>query len=457
MTKCFTMRYTKLLPNGSIKYSRKVPENLQDVLGKKQISRLLGKTEAEALARYTEVHDHYERVLAQLPTDATNRELGEIKTQIEARFLERGASLRSSGKDWDEQVARQDEAERILNSYPIDPDTGYPDPDDVTLADQASVAALLEGTQTIKVTHTISTVFDLYVAEKQNPDPKKQKKSVDRVLRMRDKLISVVGSDAPLAELTRAHARKFRDILKAAPAQSGGGTAAYETVKRNFGIAKAVINFGILEMDLDMKNPLERIDLGSPTINAIEKRLPLPKPIIAAMYDELKNHQVLLDIWTLLHHTGAQSAEVLGLKAKDLNLSASIAHFEIRPDGQRTVKEQSRIRSVPLVGKALEVAQRISELTPQEAYLFAKYGPPETHDNFGQICRNKLRKHTTDSRHTIYSLRHHMKDCLRQAEVPERVQLALMGHSNEHRSSEHYGSAVTLEEKQQALLKVTLF
>jgi hypothetical protein len=66
----------------------------------------------------------------------------------------------------------------------------------------------------------------------------------------------------------------------------------------------------------------------------------------------------------------------------------------------------------------------------------------------------RLRKHTKDPRHTLYSLRHSLKDALRDAEVSLDLQEAILGHSTGGGSQANYGSGYSLERKQAALLKV---
>jgi hypothetical protein len=58
----------------------------------------------------------------------------------------------------------------------------------------------------------------------------------------------------------------------------------------------------------------------------------------------------------------------------------------------------------------------------------------------------------TDPRHTLYSLRHTIKDALRDADVSLDLQNAILGHSTG--SQANYGSGHSLERKQGALLKV---
>jgi integrase len=220
------------------------------------------------------------------------------------------------------------------------------------------------------------------------------------------------------------------------------------------GIAKTVLNFAIREYDLNLKNPFERLDIGTDQNRAIDLVLPLPREIILLMYRDLRNNQTLFDAWTLLHHTGAQSAEILGLHKNNLFLDGDLPYIEIKPEGLRTVKAKSRIRKIPLVGQALNVAKRLDNNTPQNEYVFPSYAETRKHDTFSATMMKRLRKFTDNPKHIVYSLRHRMKDELRECGAGLRVELAIIGHANEKSAADQYGSSVKLSEMRNALEKI---
>jgi len=227
-----------------------------------------------------------------------------------------------------------------------------------------------------------------------------------------------------------------------------------ESVRRNINDIKAVFSFTAREFDLNLSNPFSNLEYPKSQGAAIDRRHPLPSAVVSEMYQELEGNQALQDIWTLLHHTGAQNAEILGLKAKDVFLEDEVPHIAIRPDGLRTVKVTSRIRQVPLVGRALEVAKRLTKQADPNDHLFPLYADTSKHDNFSQTTNKRLRKLTKERKHTVYSLRHSMKDALREAGVGQRLEHAILGHSGERASAEQYGSRNSLLEMQEALNRV---
>lgn len=446
MTRCLVLKHTRSEKNGTTKYRRRVPQKLQTVLGKSEIVKVLGRTESEVLANYQPFHEHVEQLFRSATLGSEAVSLTEVKAQMEALLSENNFDPYSPGRTEMERHARSEEAARILNKYHTNPETGLPDPEDVSAVDDAKVSALITGVHTIEAELSITEAFTFYLAEKNEPDPFKRKKQLQRFSRAQTNLLNVTRDDISLSKVTRAHARKVRDNLSE--------RMVVTSVRRNINDLKAVFSLAIREHDLSINNPFARLDFAKPADAAIDLRHPLPSDIVRSMYLELQGNQTLFDIWTLIHHTGAQSAEILGLLTSDLHLDHPVPHFEIKPQGQRTVKDRSRIRKVPLVGQALVVASRLAKTTRNGEALFPSYAATNRHDAFSQAVRTRLRKHTTDRKHTIYSLRHLMKDALRNAEVGERVELALLGHSNERTSSAQYGSGVGLEALHQALLSI---
>lgn len=406
----------------------------------------MGRSEAEAMRNYPPVHDHVELLFKSTGSTSSTAETWVIKSAIEAQFLEAGIDPYSKGRSDDEELSRSEQAETILSKYPTNPETGQPDPEDVSAQDSAMVIALLKGAQSIEAEFTIKQAFAFYLDEKQGPDPFKRKKQVQRICRAERNLLSVTKQDIALKHVTRAHARALRDrLLKQMSSAS---------VKRNINDVKAVFSLAIEEHDLNTNNPFNKLTYPKPDDASVDLRHPLPATVIQEMYRELENNRALQDIWTLIHHSGAQNAEVLGLTSDDLFLDEPIPYFEIKPHGLRSVKDRSRIRKVPLVGRALHVAHRLKANTPTSGALFPNYADSSSHDNFSQATRRRLRKFTDNPKHVVYSLRHNMKDALRAAKVGERVELALLGHSSEKSASSQYGSGVGLDELRDALLRI---
>lgn len=444
MTRSFVSSYIRTDKNGTRKYRRRVPKHLQSFLGKREFVKVLGKCELEAMRNYPAYHEHVEQLLRSARHSSDAGELATIKDSIEAQFVELGADPYSRGKSEDERIAREVEADQLLGKYAAEAETGWPDPESLSLRDRAMVTALLNGVHSIEVPLTITQAFAFYLDEKKEPDPYKRRKQEQRIGRVQRELLHVTKQDIAISNVSRTHARQVRDNFL----QRLKVTAA----KRDLGTIKAVFNLAIREYGLNIPNQFSSLDLPKPEDAAIDLRDPLPQELIETMYEELKNNQTLLDIWTFLHHTGAQSAEILGLEENELNLDDPVPYLEIKPRGLRTVKERARVRSVPLVGKALQVASRLSESTDPGSPVFPQYANTSKHDSFSQSLNKRINKHSKSSKHVVYSLRHNMKDYLRP--FGPRVERAIMGHADGRSVSEVYGSKPSLEELHRALSSV---
>ncbi|MFX0543721.1 hypothetical protein ACEWPM_018745 [Roseovarius sp. S4756] len=199
--------------NGTVKYRRRIPKDLQQVLGKREFVKVLGKTELEVMRNYPGYHDHVEHLLRSSNPSSDASELPAIKDSIEAQFAELEADPYSRGKSEDERTAREAEADRLLGKYPADAETGWPDPESLSLRDRAMVTALLNGVHSIEVPLTITEAFAFYLSEKKEPDPHKRRKQEQRIARVKQDLLNVTKQDIAIANVTRTHARQVRDKL----------------------------------------------------------------------------------------------------------------------------------------------------------------------------------------------------------------------------------------------------
>ena len=64
-------------------------------------------------------------------------------------------------------------------------------------------------------------------------------------------------------------------------------------------------------------------------------------------------------------------------------------------------------------------------------------------DNYPQMLMKRLRRVVTDKKLTMHSLRHHMKQKLRNKGCPEAISMATLGHST-NTVAANYGSGYDL-------------
>jgi hypothetical protein len=439
-----TLKHLKIDANGRYRYRRRVPQPLQVTLGVTEFIKVLGKTEREAIAAYLPYHHFVERQIDMGKSGGDTKSLVEIKEDLRTFFQAHQLDQFSGGRTEDEETARDVYADEIINKYVRDPVTGYPE--DITLADKAMVTALRSGIEAVPAEPTITDAFKLYLKENVNLDPYKREQQLTNFGRIEREALAVWRVDLPLTKITRHDAKALRDSLLARMKPS--------SAKRQMNNIKAVMAFGCREFQVPFNDAFMSMTYPKEAVEDREKRLPLPDDIIEAMYVELTGHTDLSDLWALIHHTGAQNAELLSLEIRHIKVDHKVPHLVIEATETRSLKDGWRKRVVPLVGKALEVAQRIVAQAEGRQFAFLKYAQTNRHDLFSANMMKRLRKHTKDPRHTLYSLRHSLKDALRDAEVSLDLQEAILGHSTGGGSQANYGSGYSLERKQAALLKV---
>jgi integrase len=246
--------------------------------------------------------------------------------------------------------------------------------------------------------------------------------------------------------------------------KKGGGTLSPATVERELNLVTAVVSLALREFDLtgSVANPFEKLSVGTGGKEALQnesdKRDPLPADVIKSMRERLSSDTVRLPeiglIWRLLEGTGCRMSEVTGLLVDDVEVTGDLPHIRIQWNEDRRLKTQVSIRSVPLVGDALDAAKEALALPREGRALFPRYSGKRGGDGASQILMKHLRTITTNPRHTNHSLRHNMKDWLVTADVPELVQNLLLGHTLGGEGNTAYGGdRVKLEVTTKALKK----
>lgn len=308
---------------------------------------------------------------------------------------------------------------------------------------------------------TLEGARNLYLNDKLGkgvgPHNREGRVRLDRVFSRLEAALGKSASALALAGLKRDDARKVRDHMLQTK-KRGGGTLSPESVKREMDILSAVITYALVEFELEdvVKNPFKALPIGNPTkdkLADIEKRDPLPDVTVSAVQDRLQGE--LLHIWRLLAGTGCRLAEVTGLRLEDIRIEGeAVPHMRVTWHEGRRLKTKASLRAVPLVGDALDAAKEARRVTGDGETLFPRYARPRGADAASAILMKHLRKVTTNPRHVVHSLRHSMKDRLREAGVEKTIQDIVLGHASSS-IGEIYGSeAAKLTVAHRALLKV---
>ena len=144
------------------------------------------------------------------------------------------------------------------------------------------------------------------------------------------------------------------------------------SIARIFTTIKAVLNFVIAEMDLDLKNPFRSVYLDQS--QGVLERQPIPLRNIRAI--QIECFRLDDDIrWAiaLLLDTGTRLAEVIGLATEDIKLATPTPCIHLKAHLWRPLKTTSSDRYIMLVNAALWAATRIKDTQSQDLCSLSLY------------------------------------------------------------------------------------
>ncbi len=436
MVTMVTLKYLKELGQGRWEYRRRVPDVVKLALGKTEWKRvILARSDAELLRAFSRVDAEFSRdvALARAKTpegcaQLTPRAAWEVAL---AQAAELASGVVGAGEHGDfpnapgflPDYTRELVAESFVARGGADP---------------LLIQALMDPGKAAP-SHNLQDALNVYVKEKLAGGVGHQHRgTIVRLERVMKKAREAgLPASTALSALTREQARKTRDHMLAHEKQ-GGGRVSPASVKREIGLLRTVIGYGIRELGLSdtASNPFEKLpiegisgDIGA-ALTDREKGLPLPPKVNSAMRGKLTGD--LLLIWRLLEGTGCRLAEVTGLRVADVVVQCPDRlppHIKVRWHEGRRIKGRSSIRSVPLVGDALAAAQEALTIAVEGPALFSRYARVRGPDAASAALMKHLRGFTTDKRHKVHSLRHGMKDRLRKAGVDKIAQDIVLGHA----------------------------
>ena len=230
-----------------------------------------------------------------------------------------------------------------------------------------------------------------------------------------------VSEDKAVDTYDRKDANALREYLK-------GRGLAKESIARNITNVRAVINFVLREHGLSTNSAFSGVYLGETDA---------PKKRYVPTASELKTLQELCRtqddelrwIIGIIINTGMRLSEAVGLSKEDLFLGSDIPHLRVIPRPWRRLKTSSSERLIPLVGASLWAAQRASEAS-ESHFVFPKYcNEKKASSNSSSAALNKWLQRNINSEIVVHSLRHAMRDRLRNIECPVDIIDAIGGWS----------------------------
>ena len=399
------IRFVDQLANGVLRFRRRFPQEIAKALGKPTLQVHMRNRECFAF------QSEYQAVCQEF-----NRIVGETRAKLE-------------GRDTRSPITRWHEALMIAEG----------------LAAERNELGAREGflSQETPLAETHNPTLQDAV-EKYREVKRLAKDESVRLNRTAARLEEALGSlrEIRIEILHREHGHRFLEHLMS-KTTSTGKLMARGSVEKEINIARAVVNKGVLEMDLkNVSNPFEKLELPKAMTAAVDAKLPLSDDQTAAVQTRLDagTNEDLKLAWGLLKGTGARLGEIAGLTMADIDLTAQTPCIHIRPNSIRGLKTTSSVRSVSLVGEAFEVAPRLSECASGYA-AFPRYAKTRGADSMSAALMKHLRKETTDKRYSVHGLRHALQDKLRLRGAPSEVYKDILGHSATGIAESTYGSA----------------
>lgn len=340
------LKYVQRTKTGRWRYRRRVPDQLQSILGKREFVRSLGETERQALRSYPRVHAEAEAQLRSAVQQLVERKLADSReatpsTRFEAHaqamklLVEYGYDVGSNAFDSDDNghdwAIRTAIADQIASKYPED-EEGHPV--GVSPRDTEAVRILYSmGSQPSQPPPTLLDAKRLYIEERvtgTRDEPRKCQR-VDRVCKF---VTEALGRNPLIAELKRQDARAVRDFMLA---KRGMRPA---TAQRYLNDIRAIITLAIDHFDLErVRNPFNKLRLKIEGHPRNDRRSFNDSELRSARESVLAGcNQELGLIWRILEGTGCRLKEVAGLLTSDVVVSSAVPHLSLRQNPHRSLK-----------------------------------------------------------------------------------------------------------------------
>ena len=420
-------RYVFRRANGSFRYKRNVPKELRLIFGKDTLYRQLGNTYAEAMKEFPYVHAKIEALF-----------------DLERKKTDRERALEIVRANLGDEAADMVLAKAVPEYSPMDYDLNELAYKLAGTVPQGVLEQVYQG-QLQDEPITLDTVLQAYLEYKSDEEGVNRDLRT-RVDRLRKEMKRVYGKvkfeQVPLEDITRNDATEFRDVLL--------GKMAPNSVLRTLNTVKAAINHTIVEKSLNIPNVFAKLRIKGAGAGRTD-RLPIRSSQLSDLLKEVEGNTLAQNLLTVLADTGARLGELVGLEVQDVDLEKWSLH--IRPNGIRGLKTKTSVRAVPLSERCRESLETIMPGLPLTAPIFEKYARPRGSDAASAMLMKHLRKVVEDPKVTIHSLRHRMKDKLRNTGCPEHLSMAILGHSANTVAS-NYGSGYALEVMREAMVKV---
>lgn len=424
--------------NGLPYYQRKVPDDLVARLGKKLLKIKLDQKNgmpAKQVANLARTHDMlFEAYRGNPDLILPEKKLSALLTLQEFGLKQGDANTKlgfGQNQGWDiNDTPHLDEFYDLMDELSRD--------GKLTEVDKLAIKALKSPLPTF-----LSEVLNIYFNH--HPEGKGNDETFRvKVKRDWDRFVELVG-DCPAEQLTRDMARQYVEHR-----ESEGKKSA--TVQRELNTLRAIIAVAILEGEIEVSNPFERIrptkkDDAKKRLSYSYEELALIRAKCLEINDDIR-HMLLITMYT-----GARIGEIVGLRKQDCVFVQKIPCLKITPYEKRTLKTNNSIRTVPLIPEAQEVVLRAIKQTETDA-LFPRYNNlvDKPRADSASTYASKWLKEITQIDKTTHNFRHTLRDLFRNANVTKDIMDELHGGAKQN-IADTYGEGSSVKRKRTALIK----
>jgi integrase len=393
-------------------YRRRVPLELQPVLGKKIIVESLRTSDLKkaeaAIKKIAAMHDRMWEKMGK-PTKVS------LLEQAEA-FLQANGVVHQA-PDEGPLFALHDHLETLEVNGKL------PEP-------QATAVQLLKGT----FPYSLTLVRDQYTAAR--PE------DTERCERAFKYLLEFLRGDPDIRSLRRFDVNNFVTFLL-------DKDMSTTTVQRYIAPLKASFARCIRENELDCVNVFAKVEIPKFGQDVQDREVFTPAER-KALLNAIDRHgqDTLRSILLVIAETGARLSEVLGLAKGDI-VESPIPHIQLKPHPWRSLKTPGSTRKIPLSDRALRSLCDARDRSEDPVAVYPQYCDTSgscnaTAASAALVKWIRTREGLKGTKLGVHSLRHAMKDLLRSVKCPMEAADQIVGHATPGMGA-NYGEGYPIE------------
>ena len=234
--------------------------------------------------------------------------------------------------------------------------------------------------------------------------------------------------------------KEYRDLSLAELVKAAPGGLHPQTVNKHLSLISSVLRWAVRHGHATV-NPAEGLTLEK-TTRPDEERLPYSPDDLQRIINNLHTAPPPAWIPIVAMFTGARREEICSLTAKDFIEVDGIWCVDINESGEKHVKTQASIRTVPIHPRLIELGlMEYMKYQPAKGNIWGlEVWRGSAGKKYGNLYNAWNRERITDDQKKVFhSFRHNVGNALKQASIAEIVIGEILGHANSNISTGRYG------------------